>query len=452
MRKQHKESAELSAALAENALLGRLIDELQKQQPKESDSAMTKKMRETEDALLDMHQECQLMRTALREKDAALVATQRDRAQLQQAVRMQAATEAVLVAEIAGAEAAFDDEKRRSHAFSQGGEEAIRGMRIAEKECRWLHEQMQTATGGSSSARGGGAGSMPAMRTAYVRAVQRCHELQLHSARTAEAEAALRPELARACERIAALQGEVNALRVAQAARTTRAPAVAIEAPSSAKAAPPAPAATTSSSTTPSGLATLQPGHSRLNATPAAASEGGFVSPPLRTHELGFNRPIRSGGASWCGSVKMVAEADAPPPPRSTRSGPGNSGSAGRMSLGGAGTPGSAGTGQPVRDSPRCGHGGAPSASGAVSETAALRGELSRAHAQIGELERLLERRQVEHQSDLEALGTAQREAAASQRTLLSERAWVAELDEMRIDDIATIQTLETRLEQWRLA
>ena len=112
---------------------------------------------------------------------------------------------------------------------------------------------------------------MPAMRTAYVRAVQRCHELQLHSARTAEAEAALRPELARACERIAALQGEVNALRVAQAARTTRAPAVAIEAPSSAKAAPPAPAATTSSSTTPSGLATLQPGHSRLNATPAAA-------------------------------------------------------------------------------------------------------------------------------------------------------------------------------------
>ena len=122
------------------------------------------------------------------------------------------------------------------------------------------------------------------------------------------------------------------------------------------------------------------------------------------------------------------------------------------MSLGGAGTPGSAGTGQPVRDSPRCGHGGAPSASGAVSETAALRGELSRAHAQIGELERLLERRQVEHQSDLEALGAAQREAAASQRTLLSERAWVAELDEMRIDDIATIQTLETRLEQYRLA
>ena len=34
-------------------------------------------------------------------------------------------------------------------------------------------------------------------------------------------------------------------------------------------------------------------------------------------------------------------------------------------------------------------------------------------------------------------------------RTLQSERAWVASLDEMRLDDMAAIQTLESRLEQW---
>ena len=50
-----------------------------------------------------------------------------------------------------------------------------------------------------------------------------------------------------------------------------------------------------------------------------------------------------------------------------------------------------------------------------------------------------MERREVEHQADLDALYAAQREAEGTHRTLMSERAWLQSLDEMRLDDLSTI-------------
>ena len=90
------------------------------------------------------------------------------------------------------------------------------------------------------------------------------------------------------------------------------------------------------------------------------------------------------------------------------------------------------------------------SAASARAEVAALRTELARANAHIGALERALERRESEHRNDLDALERAEREAAASHRTLMSERSWVQSLDEMRLDDLSTIMQLEMRLQQWQ--
>ena len=92
-----------------------------------------------------------------------------------------------------------------------------------------------------------------------------------------------------------------------------------------------------------------------------------------------------------------------------------------------------------------------PSADSAAAEaTACARAELSRVHAQLGTVERALQRRETEHRSDLEALCAAQRDAEDAHRTLMSERAWVASLDEMRLDDLSTIMSLEMRLQQWQ--
>ena len=79
-----------------------------------------------------------------------------------------------------------------------------------------------------------------------------------------------------------------------------------------------------------------------------------------------------------------------------------------------------------------------------------MRAELGRSQAQVAALERALERRQAEHQADLAALTAAQREATETHRVLQSERAWVKSLDEMRLDDLRTIQQLELRLQQWQ--
>jgi hypothetical protein len=321
----------------------------------------------------------------------------------------------------------------------ESGEEAIRGMRDAQSECHWLHEQLQSAlteTGASPSVRAPtstlaashhkvpnvGGQSLEATRTAYVRAVQRCHELHVHAARTADAEAALRTELQHACERIAMLHAEVDALRAAQAraasaARvaaiaggaaagcaaagglTTMADGVAMGGAAEGSVSPPPP---------PSGLSTLHPGHTRLNAAPSD-----LVSPPLQqvpSRALrGSKLAEHAGHRVRASSATSGAPSSAAPPASAVRS---------------------------ANSTP-------------AAEVSTLRAELARAHAQIADMESELDRRQAAHQSDLEGRFAAQRDAAASARTLQSERAWVATLDEMRLDDLASIQLLESRLAQW---
>ena len=99
---------------------------------------------------------------------------------------------------------------------------------------------------------------------------------------------------------------------------------------------------------------------------------------------------------------------------------PGGAGSGARRVGGGfVHTPGSGGA---AAGAPAGGGmaGGTPRAGppGGGAEAAALRTELSRARAYMSDLERALERRQADHHSDLEALCAAQRDAAASLRTL----------------------------------
>ena len=79
------------------------------------------------------------------------------------------------------------------------------------------------------------------------------------------------------------------------------------------------------------------------------------------------------------------------------------------------------------------------------------RAALSHVHSQVVTLERELESRQSQHQSDLEALCMAQADAAESRRMLKSAQAWVASLDEMRLADLRTIAKLEAQLRQWQL-
>lgn len=83
--------------------------------------------------------------------------------------------------------------------------------------------------------------------------------------------------------------------------------------------------------------------------------------------------------------------------------------------------------------------------------TQALRTAVGRLRSQVADLESEQARRRLAHQADLEALCAAHKDAANSARTLRSERAWLASLDEMRVTDLQTIANLEARLRQWEL-
>ena len=140
--------------------------------------------------------------------------------------------------------------------------EAVTGMREAQEECRWLHEQLRVSrrpvrrrrrpapaahlperaaaasggggTGDRAAAACHGRGSAPscgrgralrdALQRGYVQAVNRVHELQRHFARLCEHQGTLRPQLAGRLERLAAQRLDNHALR----ARVARAEAAAV--------------------------------------------------------------------------------------------------------------------------------------------------------------------------------------------------------------------------------
>ena len=102
-----------SALSAENALLGKVVDDLQSQlahAQQTSDAAVHTKLKQTEDALLDVHTECKQVREALRTKEQALLEVQRDCVRLRHLVQSQQAassvTERTLSFEVASAEMA----------------------------------------------------------------------------------------------------------------------------------------------------------------------------------------------------------------------------------------------------------------------------------------------------------------------------------------------------------
>ena len=465
----------MSDVYADNALLNRMVEDLQSQlasvqQGGAGDDTLIQKLRQTEDALLEQHTEYNKAKAVLQHQHQALLSVQRDRQILQQTLQARkahdVATEQILAAEITNVEASLHAEVQQSDGLRTSSDEALRGMHAAQRECNWLHEQLQTVLQDKEEGSGGarsssalvareaaaatGHTSIQATRTAYVKAVQRCHELQMHAARAAEAEATLRPDLLAAMERVCALHTEVDTLRrhsSAAIAGSLHALTMGDVVSSSAAVAEPH-------------LATLNPQHTRLNhATPAGRSD--FASPPLREPSLSRIAPPRP--VSHLPTSKGGGSAHAPR----------------RMS---GGAPMSGGGGVAAISTPRNGASPATAATAAIAEAAALRTELVRANSHISELQTQLERRQTEHHEDLSRLCAAQRDAAECTRTLQSERAWVAALDDMRLDgaaipttqcaapppatrvrvtcccvacavccaDLMTIQMLESKLDQWK--
>lgn len=486
-------SAEETALADENTLLGAIIDDMQRklsdhQQLESEVNELRAQLKQTEDALLDMHAEDKQLRERASHLDAALQPERKLRLALQHRVKCQAAeadaTERVLADELATLERQWLAETDEGYASSLkiAAEEAIAGMHEAQAECKWLHEQLQAAlkadaTGGdgsgsaalrmqlasslapacspaaaalpagsSSSIRssreahgldaatsarpavdgtaalvavdplqaGAGGSNAHALRTAYVRAVQRCHELQLHSARSAESDANLRPELLRCRERIVELQHEADDLRT----QLRRAAASRSEC----------------------GGGGYGGGHGGGHGGENASPRGVCMTPPSPAEPVA--PPPTSALAPPQFSQGSRGGPDAP-----RTGGSGGRGSTAHSSSGGArgSTACSTSYRAPPPVTPR-----EASAASARAEAAALRTELARANAHIGALERALERRESEHRNDLDALERAEREAAASHRTLMSERSWVQSLDEMRLDDLSTIMQLEMRLQQWQ--
>jgi hypothetical protein len=454
-----------AALAAENTMLGAIIDDLQRARP-EADCAavghIQQQLRQTEDALLDMHEESRQMRASFHEQSEALQAVRRSLGEerratllLQQRVHRlsseRAAAERVLTEELAQLERLWLAETNEGYAtrLREAADDAVRCMHEAQSECRWLYSQLQAvlmeapaggaalrvqlasppqaiatpaAPGSASSQHSGGSRggasvtsadlanadpSADAMRSAYVRAVQRCHELQLHAARAAEADATLRPELLRAFGRIAQLQAEVDSLRRADG----------------------------------SAHATISPPTLDLLAADAAAAEG---VPSLHHQQATSGKsPSAPAVASSVSAQEQPQKSPLQPMQQQQQQQQLLRGGVTRSPAGAMGAAGS----KPRIGTP--GSGGGASAA-AARETAGLRAELSRARAQVVSLERALEKRETEHKGDLDALCAAQRDAADSHRTLQSERAWVRALDQMRLDDMATIQLLEQRLEQWQ--
>ena len=260
-----------AALVEENRLLGDIVEDLRRGAASVAVGAGSPQLRATEEALLDMHHECQSVRHALRKQADAL---QRALQQLAAERRAHAAERAgwrqlrvgehVLRGELAALERREGDGALHLQSevtrLREAAGEAVTGMREAQEECRWLHEQLRACLDDPSAAVGAlrrqltslsvppppaaaaapataplpratdvaahrraGEGALYAMRCSagYVQAVNRVHELQRHFARLCEHQGTLRPQLADALERLAAQRLDNHALR----ARVARAEA-----------------------------------------------------------------------------------------------------------------------------------------------------------------------------------------------------------------------------------
>ena len=250
-----------AALVEENRLLGDIVEDLRRGAASVAVGAGSPQLRATEEALLDMHHECQSVRHALRKQADAL---QRALQQLAAERRAHAAERAgwrqlrvgehVLRGELAALERREGDGALHLQSevtrLREAAGEAVTGMREAQEECRWLHEQLRACLDDPSAAVGAlrrqltslsvplpratdvaahrraGEGALYAMRCSagYVQAVNRVHELQRHFARLCEHQGTLRPQLADALERLAAQRLDNDALR----ARVARAEAAAV--------------------------------------------------------------------------------------------------------------------------------------------------------------------------------------------------------------------------------
>ena len=450
-------AATSSDAAKENAL----VDD--PQVPQQRSPPLQACLRQTEDALLDMHEECKVAKAALQIERDALRQTHQSSLVLQQHVRNQtrerAACERVLLLEVATLEREWEREMREGHSarLHAAAGEAVRGMHEAQAECRWLHDQLQAvlrdadesggargvggggvgvgggvgrggdgvgtgcagrgasrgdhgtrsvalalreATGGGGGG-GGGAGAATdadeggtaSMRADFVRAVQRCHELQNHVAAVAEHDASVRPRLLRAHERIVAQQLEIDKLREALRVRARAGVRPAPERVASHGA--------RASLHGASAVATPAPSSSRGWASAAAdgwqAGGGGagrappaeLTSPPLAGGPATTNT-TPGGVGSWTGAPRGACSRPAgarPSDPSEWRSGLGSASGRGLSTPGPPATTRYASTGAPT-------------------EAEGLRGELARAHAQIERLEAELLERTKAHQSDLDEVSS----------------------------------------------
>jgi len=478
---------------AENLLLGAIVDDLRSrcvsQEAAVAAAAASppkppQALRETEDALLDMHQECKLARQALRRQTEVL---QRTQAQLTDARRAAArqheaaaaklaqcgAAEHALMLEIAALEREVTGgpsslERARTAELERTARDAVQGMQAAQRECRWLHEQLcacvqqqqqadalsatavsgalraemmsatpgtsgrallsepQPAHGGDGGGGGGGGGggsllaavgssggggghegaAMHAMRSGYVKAVERCHELHRHVAMLAEQDGRLRPQLAQALERVATTQQQIDELQRENA------------------------------------LLRRSGG--------GGGGDGGGMGVGMGDGGGGG----RSGGwgASVAASPHAALRQTAADVAHAVRSGAlasgagagigADDGGGGVFGGGGGGGGGAVGAG---------GGGGGGGGGGAslMLECCALRAALATAEAQLLAAEKQLARRQAEHSADQLAMVEAQRAAADAVRALQAESEWVRALDEMRLHDMHSIQQLEAQLHQW---
>ena len=265
--------APAAALVEENRLLGDIVEDLRRGAASVAVGAGSPQLRATEEALLDMHHECQSVRHALRKQADAL-----QRALLQRAAERRAHAaeragwrqrvgEHGLRGELAALERREGDGALHLQSevtrLREAAGEAVTGMREAQEECRWLHEQLRACLDDPSAAVGAlrrqltslsvapppaaaaapatpprprapglgahpraGEGALYAMRCSagYVQAVNRVHELQRHFARLCEHQGTLRPQLADALERLAAQRLDNHALR----ARVARAEAAAV--------------------------------------------------------------------------------------------------------------------------------------------------------------------------------------------------------------------------------
>ena len=462
----------------ENALLGSIIEDLRRGGARDSGGALEQRLAATEDALLDMHSECKAIRGELRAEKESLRkahahleecrrAALSFHEQLRAEVANHRATRRVLVAELALLERQWLGATDRTYVarLRAAADDAVRGMHDAQAECRWLHGQLQAVLrdGGAAAraaavvaddARQQSDGDMPegtgtlqlhltaaasstrpaagplslapspsdteAMRTANVRAVQRCHELQGHMARMADEGDRLRPQLASALGRVSGLQAENDALRVALAHGSMPAALEAV--------APAASGHNVESST----ASPYRPRDAEASWAAASLPLGGAMSTAASLPQAGVGPPSRI-------TEELTSLSPLPPPFMHTSSGgapggaPCSAAPSQRGMRGGGGMRG-----------PRGGDVGL-----ATDASGTLRSTVVKLRSQVSHLERELAHRRSAHHSDLEALCEAHRDAAESARTLQSERSWVASLDQMRVADLQTIQSLEARLRQW---